>query len=200
LLLFQWLARTRLVSLRLCLTAQPRLGRRIWLAELELRTGRAALRPRRKGSRNDRRPGQERRGRHHHSPQPAGSGIERRRRNQMDAESLDTLSPGRPGFQAVPFKGDRQPPAGGMNWAPFNDPAARNARDPALRLGSSGREDGRGSSGRSDSTNGAPSHGRCLCRVRRGDPRRFEANISTAMRVTCCELLKYLNGLRIRRR
>ena len=39
-------------------------------------------RPRRKGSRNDRRPGRERRGRHHQSPQPAGSGIERRRRNQ----------------------------------------------------------------------------------------------------------------------
>ena len=45
LFLFRWLARCRLVSLRLFPPAQPRLGRRIWLAGLELRTRGEALRP-----------------------------------------------------------------------------------------------------------------------------------------------------------
>ena len=42
--------------------------------------------------------------------------------------------------QAVPFNGDRHKPAGGMNWAPFNDPVDRNVRDCALRVGSCDKE------------------------------------------------------------
>ena len=73
LLLSRWLARARLVSLRLRLAAQPRLGWRIWLAELELRTCRAALWPRRRVAERSKVLARTS-GRHHHSPQPAGSG------------------------------------------------------------------------------------------------------------------------------